>query len=384
MFSSTFQPRSAFSPLHFHSQPPTDISPSQNLELDFDAYDAHRTALEQRALAQKQRERREAEQLALHRHQHRIELERRQQQEEALYEALARRQAHAVALEQERRRQQARLVAAREAARQQEYESYIEEVQRRKAAIANAAAQEQRRRLAAQHAAAHQQQRQQEQVQEEEFVHPLQSFLQHLFESSLQPSSATTAAESVPQPSDATPAPLPVPVFLGTPSAPTIEVTSPEITVEVSVDSNPVIEDPSTSEAATTLQRHFRAHAARRTALSSLATLSSSLASQKSSFIPPTSLAFQPSSSTTTSTPTLAYSSTNATFLAYEDFLVGLLTKVDGISSGGDKFVKSARKELVRAVEAELRSLDERKDVEWEKLSAGSKASNENEERSDG
>ena len=41
------------------------------------------------------------------------------------------------------------------------------------------------------------------------------------------------------------------------------------------------------------------------------------------------------------------------------------MSKVDEVQSGGDKVVKSARKELVRAVEAELRKVDEGKERVW-------------------
>ena len=159
--------------------------------------------------------------------------------------------------------------------------------------------------------------------------------------------------------------PPPVPSFPPATPIPSAEPIEKPPALEIST---PLVDDDSTEEAATTLQRHFRAHLARRSALANLATLASSLNAQQSAFVPPTSLVFQPYNG---STPKLAYSPTNAPFLAHEDFLVGLLTKVDAVQSGGDKFVKTARKDLVHQIERELKRLDELKDGEWEKLGAG-------------
>ena len=376
MFPSSFafQPRPAYSQIPLHIPAPHFNSPSADTDFDFDAYDAHRNALEQRALAAKQQERRAAEAAALRRHDHLIEVERRQRQQEALYEALAQRQAeeeaYAAAVEQHRRREQARIAAAREAA-------YVAEVQRRRAisatAQAQAQAQEHHRRLAAQqaHREAHQ--------RESELIHPLQFFFQQLLDV------FNDTSESTKPDTTSAPLPLPVPSFAAPTLAPAAEP------IEATSETSAPVEDESTSDAATTLQRHFRAHLARRTALAELATLSSSLDSHQSAFTAPPSLVFQPSppSSSTDgksspATPKLAYSPVNAPFLAFEDFLVGLLTKVDAVQSGGDRVVKTARKDLVRRIEQELRRLDERKDGEWEKLSASTKSADQDVEMSDG
>ncbi|KAL8279435.1 hypothetical protein RQP46_008247 [Phenoliferia psychrophenolica] len=103
----------------------------------------------------------------------------------------------------------------------------------------------------------------------------------------------------------------------------------------------------------------------------------------QANFIPPTPLVFRPSPPSSsnddsvparTPEPTLAYSTSNATFLAYEDHLVTLLSKIDEIASGGDPIVKEARKKLVGKVESELRKLDEIKAVEWNKAQGVSEA----------
>ncbi|GAA5878822.1 hypothetical protein JCM16303_007197 [Sporobolomyces ruberrimus] len=124
----------------------------------------------------------------------------------------------------------------------------------------------------------------------------------------------------------------------------------------------------SDDEAATTVQRHFRRHLARRTALSNLASLSSTFLERQQSFEKPTSFTFQqsPSSTSSTTAPALAYGSANSSFLAYEDFLVNLLSKIDAVESGGDRQVKQERKSLVRKVEKELSRLDAMKERAWE------------------
>lgn len=364
MFPSSFafQPRSAHSPPLFHTSNSHFQSQSADVDFDFDEYDAHRTALEQRALAVKQQERRAAETAALHRHQYKIELDYRQRQQKALYAALAQRQAeeeaYAAAVEQHRRREQARLIAARQA--EIEREAYAAQVERRTVAATSAQAQaqalEHRRRRAAQHTADH---------RESESVHPLQAFLQQLFDQGLDSSLPAQPLDTL------APAPAPTPSSsFDTPAR------GPAEPVEIAADTAPVSPEAfeemcSDSEAASTLQRHFRAHLARRAALSSLATLASSLNAQQAAFVAPPALVFQSTSGEVSVIPKLAYSPTNAPFLAHEDFLVNLLTKVDAVQSGGDKVVKTARKELVRRIEQELRRLDERKDVEWEKLRTG-------------
>ncbi|SGY44562.1 BQ5605_C001g00175 [Microbotryum silenes-dioicae] len=130
--------------------------------------------------------------------------------------------------------------------------------------------------------------------------------------------------------------------------------------------------------AAEKLQRHYQAHLQRRKALATLSSLSAQLEARRSSFAVPQALEFQPSpppsehpdSTSNEVAPKLAYKSSNASFLAYEDFLVNLLSKIDEVQSGGDRTVKSARKSLVKDVEAELKTLDQARDEAWEKVSS--------------
>lgn len=115
----------------------------------------------------------------------------------------------------------------------------------------------------------------------------------------------------------------------------------------------------------------------RDSALSTLASLSSELASRRSTFVSPTTLTFSPSPSPAdraarSPTPPLAFGSANASFLGYEEALLSLLTRIDAVESHGDREVQQARKELVRDVERELRRLDEIRDRAWEEQSGSS------------
>ncbi|GAA5851784.1 hypothetical protein JCM9279_004406 [Rhodotorula babjevae] len=119
------------------------------------------------------------------------------------------------------------------------------------------------------------------------------------------------------------------------------------------------------------LQKRFERDAARQAALDTLNRLSNEFDSRLSSFTSPSTLTFQarPTPTSTPSTPPLAYGKPNAAFLGHEDYLVSLLSKVDAVSSGGDKVIKQARKDLVKRVEAELAKLDHLKEHEWERQS---------------
>ncbi|KPV75542.1 uncharacterized protein RHOBADRAFT_53509 [Rhodotorula graminis WP1] len=129
----------------------------------------------------------------------------------------------------------------------------------------------------------------------------------------------------------------------------------------------PSLPDP----AVEALQKRFERDAARQAALDTLNGLSTEFDSRLSSFTSPSALTFQspPSPTSTSSTPPLAFGKPNAGFLGHEDFLVSLLSKVDAVSSGGDKVIKQARKALVKRVEVELAKLDELKEHEWERQS---------------
>ncbi|GAA6010607.1 BAG family molecular chaperone regulator, partial [Rhodotorula paludigena] len=181
-------------------------------------------------------------------------------------------------------------------------------------------------------------------------------------------SPAPTAAAAEPAPS-ASPAPADV--------ATTVAPTSTSA-AEESATSSPALE-----EAAIVLQRRFRRHVARQAALSTLASLTADFEARQSSFTAPSELAFQ-STSSAPSNPPLAYGKANAAFLGHEEFLVSLLSKIDAVSTGGDKIVKQARKDLVRRVEAELAQLDALKEHEWERQSQRSAEASDDEREAAG
>ena len=168
--------------------------------------------------------------------------------------------------------------------------------------------------------------------------------------------------------------------------------SSPDKAAEPALDPAPTAEKTlQEEEAAKVLQRRFRRHAARRSALDHLSTLATDLVSHRRAFEAPTELHFQssPVISDATVVPSsqqpLAYDKSNKAFLAYEDFLVSLLSKIDAVESNGDKVVQRARKELVQQVEKELGQLDELKHQEWERQSgASSPAASDVEEAEEG
>ncbi|GAA6010623.1 BAG family molecular chaperone regulator, partial [Rhodotorula paludigena] len=164
------------------------------------------------------------------------------------------------------------------------------------------------------------------------------------------------------------PSASPAPADVATTVAPTSTSAAEE-----SATSSPALE-----EAAIVLQRRFRRHVARQAALSTLASLTADFEARQSSFTAPSELAFQ-STSSAPSTPPLAYGKANAAFLGHEEFLVSLLSKIDAVSTGGDKVVKQARKDLVRRVEAELAKLDALKEHEWERQSQRSAEASDDE-----
>ncbi|KAK4704059.1 hypothetical protein P7C70_g2145, partial [Phenoliferia sp. Uapishka_3] len=334
-----------------------------SIPLDYDSFDAHRSALEQRALTMKQQERRAAEAAALRQRHQQIELEHRREQQEALVEALVQRHLDEQEVVARRQREQARAIALwrQEEAKRRDLEEYLlvrAEVERRRNAAR--AAQVDERRLSAnaktaakaaeEHAKLKQVETRKEQAsgKPDERVDPI-TLLFHFLDAN-----TDSPASSINNP---------------TPAATEPAKTSP-----------PKPAEPSEAlAAAATLQRHFRAHIARRTALSTLDSLTTSFVTQKSTFTIPSTLKFKSSSTPSVSehenatspsqpapAPQLAYSPSNATFLAYEDFLTTLLTMIDAISSGGDRTVRRARKDLVRNIEKELKELDDARVEQWE------------------
>jgi len=156
-----------------------------------------------------------------------------------------------------------------------------------------------------------------------------------------------------------------------------VAAPGPAVAAEAASSSSPsaptaAVEPSLPDPAIEALQKRFERDAARQAALETLNRLSTEFDSRLSSFTSPSSLTFQspPSTSTSTpSTPPLAYGKPNAAFLGHEDFLVALLSKVDAVTSGGDKVIQQARKDLVKRVELELAKLDQLKEHEWERQS---------------
>lgn len=306
---------------------------------DFTFYDANRCALELQALEAKQLSRRREDVAKILRHRQLVkqQLERKAAEEEVL------------------------------ARRQKAFENKIKEALRQQAEL---------------------QEREQEQKEQRYLdVDPLQFFF-GIPSRSHQHQNCHHDSAPAPTPTTTTSVPLPLPT-------PTPVVESSPVPVESAAaePSQPVVElSPSAAnaaaenefEAAATLQRHFRSHLARRQNLATLTSLATSLYEHQTSFVAPPSLAFAPSppSSTvdllstdttapsTASEPKLAYSSINAPLLAYEDFLVSLLSKIDGVATNQDKIVRRARKELVKRVERELDQLDEIKVQKWNEQQA--------------
>lgn len=351
----------------------------------------------QAAIAEEEtrRRRRELEQraafeLALRQQQAAEELQRRrrrqQQQQQQVAEArllaaaMARRAE--LAAQQERARQIA-IAAALQQAREEEeqYRRRLESARQH---------QQQQYRLRQQLEARRQRARQQAEV---DVAPALVQLVLDIFASQQQEEESEIAQEAEGElaQQEVSKAPVTAPVSNGS-AAPEPTSSSSNKSVEPASDLAPTAENTlQEEEAAKVLQRRFRRHAARRSALDHLSTLATDLVSHRRAFEAPTELHFQssPVSSDATVVPSsqqpLAYDKSNKAFLAYEDFLVSLLSKIDAVESNGDKVVQRARKELVRQVEKELGRLDELKHQEWERQSgASSPAASDVEEAEEG
>ncbi|GAA5910762.1 hypothetical protein JCM6882_002072 [Rhodosporidiobolus microsporus] len=306
--------------------------------------------------AQRQRQREAAFERAV---QEEVDRRQRLEQAAALREAFIRRAKLAQA--EDTRRRHLALTAARR--RQAALAAAVQEEQRHRAIVARAAAEEEQRRRVGE--------ARRRQVASDQAAN---TFLQFLF--ALDDSAVADQREE-PQPTNEGAAPTPAP--------PAVAQQAPTAAPAPS-SSAPPVDFAELDDAATTLQRHFRRHATRRTALSTLERLTADFESQQSSFSPPSSLTFRSlstsSTSTSTSTPPLAYGGTNAPFLAYEHFLTTLLSKIDEVQSGGDRVIKAERKELVKRIEAELARLDGLKEKAWESQKGASvEAEKEQEEK---
>jgi len=198
----------------------------------------------------------------------------------------------------------------------------------------------------------------------------LPSFLEAIFGPPRPLTTTQAPTQQSPAPaSQRSPSPLAQPS--SSPSPAPVTSAEPQATTPA-VDSKAPADAPSSDEeeeAAAKLQRHFRRHLARRNALDKISSLSSSFVDRQSTFEKPSSFTFKSSPDSTSSTTTprpLAFVSSNSPFLAYEDYLVDLLSKIDAVESGGDRQVKKERKSLVRKVEKELSRLDAMKERAWE------------------
>ncbi|KAI0670248.1 hypothetical protein C8Q78DRAFT_1079227 [Trametes maxima] len=157
--------------------------------------------------------------------------------------------------------------------------------------------------------------------------------------------------------------------------------------------SNPTAEQVAAAEK---IQEAFRAHAARKDALKSIAALRERFLTAKASFTLPTTLDYEapnapasdgrsyitvtvapgialPSPSLSTEAdadpfehaPKLAYTPTNAPLHAYEEELNRILGALDAVESRGDAGVRAARRELARLVEREAERVERWRGVVW-------------------
>ncbi|GAA5840660.1 hypothetical protein JCM5353_000263 [Sporobolomyces roseus] len=399
------------SPSPFSHFPSSSVSSSNAfLPPTYASYDEERSRIEQALLARKQQERRQAEAAAFLAEQRR--LERQAAIEEAIRE------------ERERREYERALMSYREGmvkrAREDESvkQGYMQAIMRQQDMARRQQLEEQQQRRRRNEQAAEQRQI------EQSSLDTMPDLLRHLFggpSPQHDKSSRPTEPVATPQPSNPSPvqtqpsrseqpqldlphfleaifgtpqpstttkqasptpqqAPAPVSQSAPSPSAQTSSSPSPSPAsplASVAPSSIPIVhqETPADSptfdeeeEAATKVQRQFRRHLARRNALDKISSISTSFLDRQSIFEKPSTLTFKssPDSTSSTTTPSLAFVSSNSPFLAYEDYLVNLLSKIDAVESGGDKVVKQERKSLVRKVEKELSRLDAMKERAWE------------------
>ncbi|QRW16088.1 BAG domain protein [Rhizoctonia solani] len=133
------------------------------------------------------------------------------------------------------------------------------------------------------------------------------------------------------------------------------------IRVPASAPSSPKVPERSSSPAPSVASDSSDA------SLNSIAQLQGKYESLRSGFTFPSNLAFAPSKGPVTpaSAPTLLYNPTNAPVHAYENALTNLLTELDAVESFGDEHVRDVRRSLVKSVEAELETLEEKKRAAW-------------------
>jgi len=377
---------------HFPSSSLSSVDPF--LPPSYATYDEERSRIEQALLARKQQERRQAEAAAFLAGQRR--LERQAAIEEAIREEREKREYE--------RALRYREEMVRKAREEEEVKQRYIQAMRIQQELARKQQQDERRRK--ERAAGQQRQsssldtvpdlfqllfggrstqNEPVSVSQPSTPSPVQPQLSHSEQPQLDLPHFLEAIFGTPRPSTATQAPppsqqAPAPVTQSS-SAPVAQTSSSPIATPALPSETPSsttivhqetpAESPSSDEeeeAVTKVQRQFRRHLARRNALDKISSLSSSFVDRRSSFEKPTILTFKssPDSTSSTTTPSLAFVSSNSPFLAYEDYLVNLLSKIDAVESGGDRQVKKERKSLVRKVEKELSRLDVMKERAWE------------------
>lgn len=155
--------------------------------------------------------------------------------------------------------------------------------------------------------------------------------------------------------------------------------------------SSPSPHPPSNKEvdAATKIQTTWRTHHSQRTALQTITELQVKFDALKAEFVLPASLDFIAPGSTThehvalptagvsldladavgeddvAHVPKLAYTPTNAPLHAYYEELSRILTRLDGVLSGGHEEVRTRRRELARKVEREAERVERARVLVW-------------------
>ncbi|GAA5824052.1 hypothetical protein JCM11251_001501 [Rhodosporidiobolus azoricus] len=157
------------------------------------------------------------------------------------------------------------------------------------------------------------------------------------------------------------------------------DISHIHLSSDSSDSSSTVATDPSDGESASSSSD-------RDASLATLSTLTPSFDARRAAFPTPTTLTFQlsPSRDHRSPSPPLAFTSSNASLLAYGDFLVSLLSDIDAVGSYGDSSIRQTRKALVKRVEAELKRLDDLKEREWERQSSASGSEDFTDESIDG